>query len=71
MKELYVVYKNCYGEIETTTVNINGKINHYTVEKAVRDSLSTYDKIGVRTILSWQEEDGFTFEEASEFWKNY
>lgn len=70
MKELYVVYRDCYGEIQTTTVQIEGKINHYTVDKAVRDSL-TYDELGSRTILSWQEEDGFTFEESKEFWENY
>ena len=72
MKHLYVTYLDVStNEIETLTVDVEGKVNHFSVEKAVRDSLSYYDKIGAMTIISWQEEDPFTYEEQSEFWKNY
>lgn len=72
MKHLYVTYMDLStNKIETLTVDVEGKVNHFSVEKAVRDTLPYYDKIGARTILSWQEEDPFTYEEQSEFWKNY
>ena len=70
MKLIYVVYRKPNGTIESKTVEVEGKVNHLSVEKAVRDSIyDIYDR--TFTILSWQEEDEFTWEEQEEFWKNH
>lgn len=70
MKKVYVVWKMNDGALKSDTIEIEGKVNHLTVEKAVRDKLY-YDRYDFDRLISWQEEDSFTFEEEQEFWKNY
>lgn len=68
-RTLYVVYRMNDGAIQSDTVTIQGKVNHMTVENAVKDKLY-YDRYNFDRLISWQVEEEFTFEEQEEFWKN-
>lgn len=71
MKTVYVVYKMVDGALKSDTFEIEGKINHLSIEKVVRDKLGYYNRSDLSKIISWQEEDTFSFEEEQEFLKNY
>ena len=74
MKTIYVVYKMNDGAILSDSFKIEGKINHLSVQKVVRDSFlygRRYDKYDFDSIISWQVEEEFTPEELKEFWRNY
>ena len=68
MKKVYVVWKMNDGALRSDTIKIEGKVNHWTVEKAVRDKLY-YDEYDYDRLISWQVEEEFTDEERDEFWK--
>ena len=70
MKTIYVVWKMNDGALRSDTIKIEGKVNHLTVEKAVRNHLGYYDKYDFDRLISWQNEEEFTDEEYDEFWKN-
>lgn len=57
------------GAIRSDTIKIDGKVNHYTVEQAVRNKLGYYDYDNFDRLISWQVEEEFTSEERDEFWK--
>ena len=69
MKILFVVWKMNDGAIRSDTIKIEGKVNQYTVERAVRNKLGYYDHYNFDRLISWQVEDEFTTEERDEFWK--
>lgn len=68
MKTLFVVWKMNDGALRSDTIEIEGKVNHYTVERAVQDKLY-YDRYNFGRLISWQVEEEFTDEEREEFWK--
>ena len=68
MKTLFVVWKMNDGALRSDTIEIEGKVNHYTVEQAVQDKLY-YDRYNFGMLISWQVEEEFTDEEQEEFWK--
>jgi hypothetical protein len=70
-RNIYAVWRWSDGRIESNTVEIEGKINHLSVMKAIRDRLDYYKRSEAFTVISWQEEDAFDLDEQSEFWKNY
>ena len=70
MKTLFVVWKMDDGAIRSGVIEIEGKINQYTVEKAVRNKLGYYDHYNFDRLISWQVEEEFTSEERDEFWKS-
>lgn len=57
------------GAIRSDTIKIEGKVNQYTVERAVRNKLGYYDHYNFDRLISWQVEEEFTTEERDEFWK--
>ena len=57
------------GAIRSDTIKIEGKVNQYTVERAVRNKLGYYDHYNFDSLISWQVEEEFTTEERDEFWK--
>ena len=69
-KTLFVVWKMMDGAIRSDTVEIEGKVNQYTVERAVRNELGYYDHYDFDRLISWQVEEEFTAEERDEFWKS-
>ena len=69
MKILFVVWKMIDGAIRSDTIKIEGKVNQYTVERAVRNKLGYYDHYNFDRLISWQVEEEFTTEERDEFWK--
>ena len=69
MKILFVVWKMNDGAIRSDTIKIEGKVNQYTVERAVRNKLGYYDHYNFDRLISWQVEEEFTVEELDEFWK--
>ena len=69
MKTLFVVWKMNDGALRNDTVKIEGKVNQYTVERAIRDKLGYYDHYDFDRLISWQIEEEFTDEERNEFWK--
>ena len=69
MKILFVVWKMNDGAIRSDTIKIEGKVNLYTVERAVRNKLGYYDHYNFDRLISWQVEEEFTTEERDEFWK--
>ena len=69
MKILFVVWKMNDGAITSDTIKIEGKVNQYTVERAVRNKLGYYDHYNFDRLISWQVEEEFTTEERDEFWK--
>lgn len=69
MKTLFVVWKMNDGAIRSDTIKIEGKVNQYTVELAVRNKLGYYDHYNFDRLISWQVEEEFTTEERDEFWK--
>ena len=69
MKILFVVWKMNDGAIRSDTIKIEGKVNQYTVERAVRNKLGYYDYYNFDRLISWQVEEEFTTEERDEFWK--
>ena len=69
MKILFVVWKMNDGVIRSDTIKIEGKVNQYTVERAVRNKLGYYDHYNFDRLISWQVEEEFTTEERDEFWK--
>lgn len=69
MKILFVVWKMNDGAIKSDTIKIEGKVNQYTVERAVRNKLGYYDHYNFDRLISWQVEEEFTTEERDEFWK--
>ena len=71
MNTLFVVYKMMDGALRSDTINIEGKINQYTVERAVRNKLGYYGHYNFDRLISWQIEEEFTSEEREEFWRNY
>lgn len=71
MKKIYVVVRFNDGRYDSETIDIEGKVNHLSVEKAFKDNLSYHRRGDPFTVISWQEEEEFTSEEQSEFWKNY
>ena len=74
MKTIYVVWRMNDGALMSDSFEIEGKVNNLSVQKIVRDSFlysSKYDRYDFDRIISWQEEEPFTFEEKNEFWKNY
>jgi hypothetical protein len=70
-KNIYAVWRWSDGRIESNTVEIEGKINHLSVMKAIRDRLDYYKRSESFIVISWQEEESFDLDEQSEFWKNY
>lgn len=70
-KKIYAVWRWNDGRIESDTFTIEGKVNHLSVMKAIRDSLDYYKRTDPFTVISWQEEDSFDLDEESEFWKDY
>ena len=70
-RNIYAVWRWSDGRIESNTVEIEGKINHLSVMKAIRDRLDYYKRSESFTVISWQEEEPFDLDEQSEFWKNY
>ena len=70
-KNIYAVWRWSDGRIESNSFEIEGKINHLSVMKAIRDQLDYYKRSEAFTVISWQEEDAFDLDEQSEFWKNY
>lgn len=70
MKTLFVVWKMNDGALRSDAVKIEGKINQYTVERAVRNKLGYYDRYDFDRLISWQAEEEFTYEEQNEFWKS-
>ena len=71
MKNIYAVWRWSDGRIESNAFEIEGKVNHLSVMKAIRDHLDYYKRSDSFTVISWQEEDAFDLDEQSEFWKNY
>ena len=69
MKILFVVWKMNDGAIRSDTIKIEGKVNQYTVERAVRNKLGYYDHYNFDRLISWQVEEEFTTEVRDEFWK--
>ena len=69
MKTLFVVWKMNDGVIRSDTIKIEGKVNQYTVERAVHNKLGYYDHYNFDRLISWQVEEEFTTEERDEFWK--
>ena len=69
MKILFVVWKMNDGAIKSDTIKIEGKVNQYTVERAIRNKLGYYDHYNFDRLISWQVEEEFTTEERDEFWK--
>ena len=69
MKILFVVWKMNDGAIRSDTIKIEGKVNQYTVERAVRNKLGYYYHYNFDRLISWQVEEEFTTEERDEFWK--
>ena len=69
MKILFVVWKMNDGSLRSDTIKIEGKVNQYTVERAVRNKLGYYDHYNFDRLISWQVEEEFTTEERDEFWK--
>ena len=67
MKILFVVWKMNDGAIRSDTIKIEGKVNQYTVERAVRNKLGYYDHYNFDRLISWQVEEEFTTEERDEF----
>lgn len=70
MKTLFVVWKMNDGALRSDTIDIEGKVNQYTVERAVRNELSYYDRHNFGQLISWQVEEEFTDEEYVKFWDN-
>ena len=70
MKTLFVVWKINDGALRSDTIEIEGKINQYTVERAVRNKLGYYDSHNFDQLISWQVEEEFTEEEYINFWDN-
>ena len=70
MKILFVVWKMNDGALRSDTIKIEGKVNHYTVERDVRNKLGYYDRYDFNRLISWQVEEEFTDEERDEFWKS-
>ena len=70
MKTLFVVWKMNDGALRSDTIKIEGKVNQYTVERAVRNKLGYYDRYDFDRLISWQVEEEFTDEEQNEFWKS-
>lgn len=70
MKTLFVVWKMDDGALRSDTVKIEGKVNQYTVARAVRNKLGYYDHYNFDRLISWQIEEEFTPEERDEFWKS-
>ena len=69
-KTLYVVWKMNDGALRSDTVEVEGKVNHMSVEKAIKTQrLGYYDRYDFDRIISWQVEEEFTWEEKEEFWK--
>ena len=68
---LYVVFQVSTGGIETEIVKVSGKINHWSVMKAIKEVIPYPRRMESIKIISWQIEDEFTWEEKQEFWKNY
>lgn len=71
MKNIYVVVRFNNGEIDSKSLEIEGKVNNQTVKKVFMDNLSYPRSMEPFTVLSWQEEEVFTPEEQDEFWKTY
>ena len=69
MKILFVVWKMNDGAIRSDTIKIEGKVNQYTVERAVRNKLGYYDHYNFDRLISWQVEEELTTEERDELWK--
>ena len=67
MKILFVVWKMNDGAIRSDTIKIEGKVNQYTIERAVRNKLGYYDHYNFDRLISWQVEEEFTTEERDEF----
>ena len=63
MKILFVVWKMNDGAIRSDTIKIEGKVNQYTVERAVLNKLGYYDHYNFDRLISWQVEEEFTTEE--------
>ena len=71
MKKHYVCWMSMENGIKNDTFNIEGKVNHFTIMKAINDSFDKFSENGCKYVISWSEEDVFTFEEVTEFWENY
>ena len=74
MKNIYIVWRMNDGGLMSDTFEVEGKVNHLSLQKKVRDSLiynMKYDKYDFDRIISWQEEEPFTYEEKDEFWEKY
>lgn len=69
MKTVYVVWKWWDGHLESETIEIEGKINHYKIMKEIREIAPYHRKHDAFIILSWQVEEPFTDEEYDEFFR--
>lgn len=64
MKELYVYYSTDNGDFDSDIIKISGKINFFTVQRAIRDAVRNYSHL-----VAWSENEPFTKEEEKEFFK--
>ena len=71
MKTVYVVWKWWDGQLESDTFEIEGKINHYVIEEAIKFAAPYHRAYEAFVILSWQIEEPFTDEEYHAFRKCY
>lgn len=69
MKTVYVVWKWWDGQLESETIEIEGKINHYTIMKRIKEIAPYHREHEAFIILSWQIEEPFTDEEYDEFFR--
>lgn len=53
MKTLFVVWKMNDGAIRSDTIKIEGKVNQYTVKRAVCNKLGYYDQYNFDRLISW------------------
>ena len=66
---LYVTYQVSNGGFEHDTVEVKGKVHHYPVEQAIKDTLSYYRQHESITVVAWSVEEEFTYEEEESYWK--
>jgi len=75
MRTLYVVYQLDNGLTDSMTIDIEGKVNEYTVCDIVRANLPyayvqyeyLRNSINIH-IVSWQDTEPFTEQEEEEYW---
>jgi hypothetical protein len=69
-QKFYVTYQDNSGGIQSSEVEITGKVNIDSVTQAVKDSLNYYKRDSVNKIIAWSPSEEFTWEEREEFWNS-